>query len=172
MKKGVVIAKVVQDTISFEEVSRWKSQAGHGALNVFVGMVREFNQGRKVVSIEYDCFIPLCERTLSQIANEAQEKWGHDTEVLVIHRHGLLKVGEPSVLVLATSKHRDESYRITRFIIEEIKIRAPIWKKENYIDGESEWVQGHALCQHRKVDHHEIVGSHSCGGKVHTHGPG
>ncbi len=171
MEYGTITAKVVEDQISFDEISNWKSQAGHGALNIFVGMVRDFNQGRKVVSIEYDCFIPLCEKTLLEIAGEAQQKWGHGTEILVIHRHGLLNVGEPSVLVLATTKHRDESYRVTRFIIEEIKIRAPIWKKENYIDGASEWVRGHALCQHRRIDHHETDGSHSCGGKVHSHGP-
>lgn len=164
MNKGKISARITHEPISLDEISKWQRQDGHGAMNVFIGMVRDFNLGRKVVSVEYDCFISLCEKTLAEIANEAQAKWGLDNEILVIHRHGLLLVGEPSVLVVATSKHRDESYRITRFIIEEIKVRAAIWKKETYQDGASEWVRGHALCQHRKVDHLEISRDRSCGG--------
>jgi molybdopterin synthase catalytic subunit len=170
MSAGKIIATVTSEPIQTEEILNWNGSRAHGAANLFIGKVRNLNVGREVVSIEYDCFPALCERVFLEIAREAQEKWGRDSEILIIHRHGLLKVGEPSVLIYATTGHRDESYRITRYIIEEIKTRAPVWKKENYQDGESEWVRGHALCQHRKVDHSEIDGISSRGREVHPHG--
>lgn len=136
----------------------------HGAENIFIGYVRQWNMGRKVRSVEYDCFVPLCEKSLLEIGQEALQKFETAARILIVHRFGLLQVGEASVLVAASTRHRDEAYRITRFVIEEIKVRSPIWKKETYVDGESEWVRGHALCQHRKVDHHEH-GGHCSGGR-------
>jgi molybdopterin synthase catalytic subunit len=161
---GRTLIKVSIDPIDATQATRWEHHSIHGAANIFIGMVRSFNLGRQVKSIHYDCYIPLCERVMREIAEEAKAKWGPDIDIAAIHRHGLLMSGEASVLVMASSKHRDESYRVTRYIIEEIKTRAPIWKKETYVDGESEWVKGHALCQHRKVDHHETGGRYPCGG--------
>lgn len=171
MKSGRISVQVTTEPIPLDVISEWPAPNAHGAMNVFMGLVRDLNLGKEVIAIEYDCFVPLCENVFQEIASEAQERWGLESDILIIHRHGHIKVGDPSVLVLATSKHRDESYRITRYVIEEIKVRAPIWKKEFYKDGETDWVRGHALCQHRKVDHHETSGSHTCGGQVHTHGP-
>lgn len=136
----------------------------HGAENIFIGRVRKWNLGREVRSVEYDCFVPLCEKSLLEIGQEALQKFEADAKILIVHRYGLLQVGEASVLVATSTRHRDEAYRITRYVIEEIKLRSPIWKKETYVDGESEWVRGHALCQHRKVDHHEH-GGHCSGGR-------
>jgi molybdopterin synthase catalytic subunit len=166
---GLIEVRVTLDPIDLGKVASWSPHSKHGAINSFVGIVRSSNLGREVVAMEYDCFIPLCEKTFTEIALEAQQKWANDANIFILHRHGRLAVGEASVAIVATTGHRDESYRITRYIIEEIKTRAPIWKKEHYKDGETEWVQGHALCQHRKVDHHEHSGGHSCGGKVHSH---
>jgi molybdopterin synthase catalytic subunit len=146
------------------DVLNFQANSSHGAINYFIGIVRNFNLGLNVVGMEYDCFVPLCEKTFLDIATEAQNKWDKDANILIIHRHGKLDIGEASVAIVATTRHRDESYQITRYIIEEIKVRAPIWKKEYYQDGETDWVRGHALCQHRKVNHHEYDGSHSCGG--------
>lgn len=164
MRKGRTIIKVHADPIDMEQATKWDHDSSNGATNIFIGMVRSLNLGRQVKSIHYDCYIPLCESVIREIANEAKVKWGQDIEMVVIHRHGLLMTGEASVLVMASTKHRDEAYRVTRYVIEEIKTRAPVWKKETYTDGESEWVRGHALCQHRKVDHHEIGERHTCGG--------
>ncbi len=166
---GIIAASVTLNPIDLQKVISWAPQEMHGAMNSFVGMVRSSNLGREVIAMEYDCFIPLCEKIFTDIAQEAQRKWATDANICILHRHGKLSVGEVSVAIIATTGHRDESYRITRYIIEEIKTRAPIWKKEYYLDKETEWVRGHALCQHRKVDHHEVAGSYSCGGKVHSH---
>lgn len=154
---------VTTDKIDLVTISRWAPASHHGASNIFFGFVRSKNLGRDVTAVEYECFIPLCEKVFKEIAQEASEKWDNGSHILIVHRHGHLPVGETSVAIVATTGHRDESYRITRYIIEEIKQRAPIWKKEFYTDGETDWVRGHALCQHRKVDHHVHDGPSACG---------
>ena len=121
---------------------------GHGAQNFFFGAVREMNHGKEVVAVEYDAFIPLAKKVLEEISLEAQNQWGSDLKISVLHRIGKLSVGEVSVAIGVSSKHRDESYQASRYIIEQIKVRVPIWKKEYYINGETEWLKGHSLCQH------------------------
>lgn len=166
---GEVSVRITHEAIDLEDLANWKPASGHGAENIFIGYVRDLNMGRSVVAVEYDCYESLALNVFGDIAREAQSRWGDDANIFVMHRHGRLRVGEASVVICVTTRHRDESYRASRYVIEEIKVRAPIWKKEFYVDGETEWVRGHALCQHRKVDHHEIVGNHSCGGTVHSH---
>jgi molybdopterin synthase catalytic subunit len=122
--------------------------SGHGAEILFLGVVRDINLGRKVTAVAYDAFPPLAEKTLAAIADEARAQWG-DLQIAIFHRTGKLTVGEVSLAIGVSSRHRDESYLASRWIIEEIKERAPVWKKEFYSDGESEWLKGHALCQHK-----------------------
>ena len=118
-----------------------------GAQLVFTGVVREQNQGRAVNGVSYDAYAPLAENVFREIAAEAAKRWV-GTSVAIIHRVGRLGVGEVSVAVVVSSPHRGEAYSASRFAIDELKVRAPIWKQEHYIDGESEWLPGHALCQH------------------------
>ena len=120
----------------------------HGAQNIFIGKVRQHNQNRDVVGIEYEIFEVLAHKVLTDLATSAREKFDANLDITIIHRQGYLTVGEVSVLIMVSSKHRDESYRGSRYIIEEIKHQVPIWKQEHYTDGKSEWVKGHALCQH------------------------
>lgn len=120
----------------------------HGAQDIFIGKVRQHNQNRDVVGIEYEIFEDLARQVLSELCSEARTKIDPNLDFSIVHRSGYLHVGETSVLIIASSKHRDEAFRACRFIIEEIKHRVPIWKQEHYTDGKSEWVQGHALCQH------------------------
>ena len=122
-----------------------------GAANSFVGIVRNLNHGRQVSAVSYDAYIPLAEKVLTEIAIEAQEKWTKDSSVLIQHRTGKLSVGEISVAIIVYTPHRDESYQMSRYIIEELKVRAPIWKKEFYMDGETEWLKGHQLCSHHSI---------------------
>lgn len=123
-----------------------------GAEAWFVGKVRSHRDGREVVAIEYDVFAPLAIQVLSDIVMEARAKWGAQLRLRIAHRRGRLTVGEISVLIRAESPHRDEAFAACRFAIEEIKTRAPVWKKEIYENGSSEWVRGHALCQHGSSD--------------------
>ena len=119
----------------------------HGAEIIFFGVVRNINLGRQVTAVSYEAFAPLTENVFLTICSQARERWGEDLKICILHRTGKLLVGDISLAIAVSSKHRDESYKVSRFVIEQIKERAPIWKKEFYIDGESEWLKGHALCQ-------------------------
>jgi molybdopterin synthase catalytic subunit len=135
----------------------------HGAQILFFGVVRKVNRGRQVVAVAYDAFPPLAEATLTEICEEARARWGKDLCFRLIHRTGTLQVGEISLAISVSSKHRDESYQASRYVIEELKNRAPVWKKEFYEDGESEWLKGHALCGHGHSgeDAHSSAEGHS-----------
>lgn len=156
--RGQVQVSVTREAIDLTRVVQVGPASPHGAGNVFAGYVRDLNMGKKVLGIEYDSFEPLTEKIFRDICHEAQEEWGHDLQIFVIHRIGYLKVGEISVAIFVTSGHRDESYQASRYVIEEIKTRAPIWKKEFYQDSQSEWVRGHALCQHAPGTHRSLRG--------------
>ena len=138
----------IDGTLALAALQSFEVTRSHGAEILFLGIVRDINLGRNVTAVAYDAFTPLAEKTLALIADEAKEKWGKALQIVIFHRTGKLSVGEASLAIAVSSRHRDESYRASRYIIEEIKERAPIWKKEYYTDGESEWLKGHALCQH------------------------
>ncbi|HMB39253.1 MAG TPA: molybdenum cofactor biosynthesis protein MoaE [Wenzhouxiangellaceae bacterium] len=124
------------------------SAPGHGAVDLFIGRVRDFNQGRSVVGVSYDLHAALCRNVFAEIAAEALDRWGRETRLWLTHRSGRLDVGEASVVAAASSRHRDEAFKACRYLVEQMKHRAPIWKQEHYVDGDSEWVKGHALCGH------------------------
>jgi len=133
-------------------VSRVRSDAD-GAVILFVGTVRDHNEGRSVEHLEYEAYAEMAERELAEIADEAVERWKVG-DVAVEHRTGLLRIGEASVAIAVASAHRDAAYSASRYIIEELKKRVPIWKREGYTDGRSEWVRG---CAHGPAE--EPVGA-------------
>ena len=142
------ICKIVETPIDCAQVISHIADEQHGAQNVFIGNVRNHNMGKQVLSVSYDAFGELAENVFGEICSEAAGKWGSDIRCAVFHRVGSLGIGEASIVIAVGSRHRDESYQASRYIIEQIKTRAPIWKKEFYTDGETEWVRGHALCGH------------------------
>jgi molybdopterin synthase catalytic subunit len=127
------------------------SDPGHGAAALFIGRVRDLKQGRAVRAVSYDLHTALTRRIFETICTEARDYWGADIRLWLAHRHGRLAVGEASVIAAASSPHRDESFRACRYLVEEMKHRAPIWKREHYADGDSDWVSGHALCGHDRT---------------------
>jgi molybdopterin synthase catalytic subunit len=112
-----------------------------GAVILFLGTVRNHADGRPVGALRYEAYDEMAAEVLERLVREAAEKLGTN-RVAVVHRVGELDVGEVSVAIAVSSPHRDEAYRISRWIIEEIKVRLPIWKKEGYLDGDEEWVEG------------------------------
>ena len=156
-----VSEEIILESVVFEALAKHEATSGHGAEIVFFGRVRNINLGREVNAVAYDAFAPLAEKTLAQIRDEALKQWGSDMGVVIIHRTGKLGVGEASLAIGVSSRHRDESYVASRWIIEEIKERAPIWKKEFYTDGESEWLKGHALCGHGPAKKGPDMDSHA-----------
>ena len=115
--------------------------SGIGARTVFEGTVRDTNDGHNVTKLEYECYEPLAMKEGNRILAEAIEMFGL-IDAFCIHRIGTLEVGETAVIVVATSGHRDETFKGCRYIIDEVKCRVPIWKKEHYQDGETEWLKG------------------------------
>lgn len=140
--------KVSSDPIHLAQLELMLDDPSHGARIIFSGSVRNFNQGKKVFAVSYDAFIPLTEKCFLEICNEARDRWGASLKAVIAHRVGKLTISEMSVAIGVSLPHRRECYQASRYIIEELKTRAPIWKKETYEDGESEWLQGHALCSH------------------------
>jgi len=110
-----------------------------GAISLFVGTVRDTSDGRTVAAIEYSAYTEMAESELEAIVAEAEDRFG--VSALVIeHRVGALALGDVSIAIAAAHAHRGPAIECTRFVIEEIKQRVPIWKLERYIDGASEWV--------------------------------
>lgn len=112
-----------------------------GAGILFVGVVRNHNDGREVDHLDYDAYVAMAEHTLEAIVSEALAKW-ETGEIRVVHRVGRLEIGEASVAIAVAAPHRGGAYEASRYIIEELKRRAPIWKREGYVAGDSEWLTG------------------------------
>ena len=114
-----------------------------GALVLFTGVVRPLDRGRKVERLFYEAYDPMVERMMSRLISEAGGRWPL-LSARVLHRTGDVGIGEIAVAIAVYSEHRDEAFRACRFLIDEIKHRVPIWKKQFFEDGSSEWV----LCSH------------------------
>ncbi len=112
-----------------------------GAAVLFVGVVRDHADGRPVSGMRYEAYAEMAESVLSEIAHEAAERLGTD-RIVVAHRTGELSIGDVSVAIAASSPHRAEAFDASRYVIEEIKKRLPVWKKEHYQDGAAGWVSG------------------------------
>jgi MoaE-MoaD fusion protein len=108
-----------------------------GAVVTFVGRARDrSDDGRVVTELAYEVYPEMAERVLAEIAAEAEDRW--PVAVGVVHRHGTVPIGEAAVTIVAAAGHRGEAYEANRFVIEAIKERLPIWKRERFVDG-SEW---------------------------------
>lgn len=109
-----------------------------GASTLFVGTVRRTNLDREVTGIDYSAYAPMAEKELAAIAAEAAVQFG-TTRIVVEHRIGTLALGEASIVIAVSHARRAPAMEAQRFLIEEIKQRVPIWKREHYADGERAW---------------------------------
>ena len=134
-------ARITRDPLDAATLLREAGAASDGAVLLFVGTVRDRNDGRAVGHLEYESYEAMAERTLELIVAEARARWDVG-EVRVAHRIGRLEIGEASVVIAVASPHRDAAYEASRYVIEELKKRVPIWKREGYLDGPSEWLAG------------------------------
>lgn len=109
-----------------------------GGVACFLGTVRNHQDGRNVLRLEYSAYAPMAEAECARIVAEAEDRW--DCAVALAHRVGTLEVGETAVAIAAASPHRQEAFAACRYVIEEVKRRVPIWKREFFADGRVEWV--------------------------------
>lgn len=128
-------------TISSIDVASLLHEArpSDGAAAVFVGVVRNQNAGRRTTEIRYEAYGPMAESEMEKIAAGLARQWPA-VRVRMVHRVGLLQIGEVSVAVVATAAHRADAFTACRAAIDLIKTTVPIWKKERYADGTEEWV--------------------------------
>jgi len=120
---------------------------GAGAYCSFEGWVRNLNEGQQVLRLEYEAYEPVALKEGEAILAEAQSRHPH-LHAHCVHRTGLLEIGECAVWVGVSSPHRDEAFQACRFIIDALKIRLPIWKKEHYVNGDSGWVNCERCAEH------------------------
>lgn len=127
------------------------ANAQTGGFVSFEGWVRNHNEGKMVSHLEYEVYTALALKEGESIVAEAIKKYDL-VHAYAIHRHGLLHIGDTAVWVGASAAHRDEAFKACRLIIDQIKVRLPIWKCEHYLDGKREWV----LCSHPNTEstHH------------------
>ena len=125
-------------------IARIESPA-HGGVASFLGQVRDHQAGRTVRRLEYSSYGRMAEEECARIVAEAESQWS--VRVALEHRVGALEIGDIAVAVAAAGAHRDEAFAACRFVIEEVKRRVPIWKKEFYADGGMEWVGAGAAGQ-------------------------
>lgn len=110
-----------------------------GGVATFLGLVRNHHEGRPVERLEYSAYLPMAESECEAIVAEAASRW--PVRVALRHRIGTLVVGDAAVAVAAASAHRDAAFEACRYVIEEVKRRVPIWKKEYFADGTVDWVE-------------------------------
>ncbi len=110
-----------------------------GAFASFEGWIRNHNDGLSVTRLEYEVYAPLCVTEGEKIIAEARSRWTV-LRARCVHRSGLLEIGDCAVWVGVSSAHRDEAFDACRYIIDQVKVRLPIWKKEHYANGDSGWV--------------------------------
>ena len=110
-----------------------------GGIAIFLGLVRDHHHGKGVLGLDYSAYAPMAEKVTEELIAEARGLWPA-AQVAVQHRVGALTIGDTAVAVVAASAHRAEAFDACRYVIEELKKRVPVWKKEFFVDGTVEWV--------------------------------
>ena len=140
------IIDITNDKISIASAEKFISSSKFGASIFFTGTVRDVNENKKVTGITYDAHDEMVIKSFEEIYQEASEKLKIvDKAVFIEHTKGYLSLGDISILIAVACKHRDQAYVLSRYIIEEIKKRSPIWKKEHYENEASEWLKGNPI---------------------------
>lgn len=139
--RGRVTAEVTADPIDPAAVMARVGGTEDGAVLLFLGTVRNHADGRPVSGLRYEAYEAMAADVLACLAREVADEAGVG-RLHVVHRVGELAIGDVSVAIAASSPHREEAYAASRAVIEGIKARLPVWKKERYADGDEDWVPG------------------------------
>lgn len=143
---GCDFIKITKDVISIEETSTLVGHPSAGAISMFIGTTKDTINGKKVVRLEYEAYVPMAEKELRKICQEIRNKW-NVVKTAVVHRIGLVPIGETSVVIAISSVSRIDSLEAVRFCIDTLKATVPIWKKEFYDNGESVWKENTECCK-------------------------
>ena len=140
------IVDIKEKKISLSDAEKFISSNSYGASIFFTGTIRNQNNNKSVIGITYDSHDELVLKSFKEIYAEADQKLNiQNKAVFIEHAKGYLNLGETSIIIAVACKHRDGAYVLSRYIIEEIKKRSPIWKKEHYVDSKSDWLKGNPI---------------------------
>ena len=139
-----------KEKILHSNAEKFIKDSKFGASIYFLGTVRNINDNKTVTGITYDSHDEMVIKSFEEIYNEADQKLDiKDKAVFIEHAKGYLNLGEISIIIAVACKHRDQAYVLSKYIIEEIKKRSPIWKKEHYENDESEWLKGNPIANEK-----------------------
>ena len=140
------IIDIKKDKINISAAENFIVSSKFGASIFFTGTVREINENKKVIGITYDSHDELVIKSFHEIYQEIDEKLNIKNKMVFIeHVKGYVSLGETSIIIAVACEHRDQAFILSRYLIEEIKKRSPIWKKEYYENDESEWLKGNPI---------------------------
>ena len=135
-----------KEQIKISDAEQFIASSKFGANIYFTGTVRNLNDNKEVTGITYDSHDEMVIKSFEEIYNETEQKLNiQDKAVFIEHVKGYVKLGEMSIIIAVACKHRDQAYVLSRYVIEEIKKRTPIWKKEHYINEDSQWLKGNPI---------------------------
>lgn len=129
---------LTRSSISLEALCREVAAPDYGGVATFLGLVRNHHEGKAVLGIEYSAYEEMAESVSEAVVAEARARW--PVRIALLHRIGELEVGDVAVAIAAAGAHREEAFAACRYVIEEVKRRVPIWKRERFVDGTVEWV--------------------------------
>jgi molybdopterin synthase catalytic subunit len=130
---------LTHDPINYHEVTEQVRRNDCGAVVTFLGTVREMTAGRQTAALDYEAYPGMAERKLAEVEAETRQRWPVGA-IILIHRLGHLELGDVSVAVAVSCPHRVQAFEACRYAIDRLKEVVPIWKKENWADGSTEWV--------------------------------
>jgi molybdopterin synthase catalytic subunit len=130
---------VTAEPIDVPQVLDSVQSTAAGAVVLFLGTAREFSDGRCTASLDYECYADMAERQLRELEDEARQRWPL-VGCTIVHRVGHIELGQASVAIAVSSPHREEAFAAGKWLIDTIKHVVPIWKKENWADGTSQWL--------------------------------
>ncbi len=133
------LIELTSDPIDYHALTEQVRSNAAGAVVLFLGTVREMTAGRRTVALDYDAYPEMAIRQMQGLAEETRQKWPIE-KVGIVHRLGHLELGDIIVAVAVSSPHRAEAFEAGRSLIDRLKEVVPIWKKENWDDGRTEWV--------------------------------
>jgi molybdopterin synthase catalytic subunit len=130
---------LTHDSIDYASLTESVRSNAAGAVVLFLGTVREMTDGRQTVALEYEAFPEMARVKCAELIAEARDKWPI-VNAVIVHRLGRLELGEVSVAVAVSTPHREQAFAAGKYLIDRLKEIVPIWKKENWADGTTEWV--------------------------------
>jgi molybdopterin synthase catalytic subunit len=133
------MVELTQEPIDYHALTERVRRHDCGAVVTFLGTVREMTDGRQTVALDYQAYPEMAERKLAEVEAETRERWPVG-DIMMVHRLGHLELGDISVAVAVSCPHRAQAFDACRYAIDRLKEVVPIWKKENWADGSTEWV--------------------------------